>query len=335
MAKVVGFGEVMLRLNPEGYRRFVQANCFEASYAGSEANALVTCAMCGLDAAMITKLPENELGQAALNEMRRYGLDTSGILRGGPRLGIYFAEKGASQRDSKVVYDRAGSSIALAKRGEFDWKSIFNGACWFHFSGITPALGGDLAQITMDAVRTAKDMGLTVSCDINYRKKLWTPEEAGKGLSVLMPYVDVCSFNESEASQVFGVYAEAGCTEDKKYESIARQLQERFGFRRVAITLSKNITATDNDIGGVLYENGLTYYSPLARVHIVDRVGAGDCFGGALIVAELAGYTPQHTVNFAAATAVLKCSVEFDYALLGMAEIEALASGGVSAGPQR
>ena len=335
MAKVVGFGEVMLRLNPEGFRRFVQADRFEASYAGSEANALMTCALCGLDAMMITKLPENEIGQAALNEMRRYGLNTSGILRGGPRLGIYFAETGASQRDSKVIYDRAGSSIALARRGEFDWKAIFDGAAWFHFSGITPALGGDLPAITMDAVKTAKEMGLTVSCDINYRKKLWTPEEAGSTLGELMPYVDVCSFNESEASQVFGVRAEEGCAPERHYESIARRLQERFGFRRVAITLSKNITATDNDIGGVLYENGQTYYSPMARVHIVDRVGAGDCFGGALIVAELAGFDPQRTVNFAAATAVLKCSIEHDYALLSMAEIEALANGAGSNGPQR
>ena len=194
--KVITFGEIMMRLNPEGYRRFVQCDSFEASYAGGEANVAVSLAAYGLDSAYVTKVPAHEIGQCAVNELRRYGVDTSLIVRGGERLGIYFVEKGASQRASKVIYDRANSAIALAKPEDFNWNEIFSGADWFHFTGITPALGGDMPQVCLEACQTAKAMGIKISCDLNYRKKLWTREQANECMSRLMPYVDVCIANE-------------------------------------------------------------------------------------------------------------------------------------------
>ena len=239
--KVVTFGEIMLRLNPEGYLRHPQATKFEASYAGGEANVAVAIANYGGEAEYITKLPDNDVGQCAINELRRYGVETKRIVRGGPRLGIYFIEKGASQRPSKVIYDRAGSSIALAKRSDFDWYSIFAGASWFHFTGITPALGGENPEICLDACKAAKEMGLTISCDLNYRKKLWTSEEAGKTMAKLMPYVDLCIANEADANDVFGIQArdtnvEGGQLNHEGFVDVAKQLCDRFGCKQCAIT---------------------------------------------------------------------------------------------------
>ena len=195
--KIVTFGEIMMRLNPEGYQRFVQADKFEATYAGGEANVAVSLANYGLAASFVTKLPANPLGESARNEVRRFGVSTDDIVWGGPRLGIYFVEKGASQRASKVVYDRAGSSIALAKRSDFNWAKIFKGAKWFHFTGITPALGGELPAICLDALKYCKAHKITVSCDLNYRGKLWTKAEAGTCMAKLVPYVVQCSFFET------------------------------------------------------------------------------------------------------------------------------------------
>lgn len=330
--KVVGFGEVMARLNPVGYRRLVQADCLEISYAGSEANAIVTCANCGVETDFVTKFPDNELGRAAAGELRRWNVGTEHIKMEGPRLGVYFLETGASQRDSKVVYDRTGSSIALSKRGDFDWDEIFDNACWFHFSGITPALGGELPEITMDAIKAAKAHGVTVSCDINYRKSLWTPQLAGEILTPMMEYVDVCSFNETEATICFGIVPKEG---EERYESLGRQLYDRFGFRQTAVTLSDNKMANENNIGGFLYENGKAYFSENRRVSIIDRVGAGDCFAGALIVAALKGFDPQHTVDFAAAACCLKCTYPFDYSHDTFKEIEKLAASKGLVGPVR
>ena len=205
--RIVTFGEIMMRLNPEGYQRFVQTEKFEASYAGGEANVAVSLANYGLDAAFVTKLPANPLGEAARNAVRHFGVDTRDIVWGGPRLGLYFVEKGASQRPSKVVYDRAGSSIALAKRGDFDWEKILKGAKWFHFTGITPALGGELPAICLDALKVCKAKRITVSCDLNYRGKLWSREEAGKCMAKLVPFVDVLIANEADAADVFGIKA--------------------------------------------------------------------------------------------------------------------------------
>lgn len=340
MKKVVTFGEIMMRLNPEGYKRFVQAERFEATYAGGEANAAVSCANYGLDAAFVTKVPAHEIGQAAVNELRRYGVDTRFIIRGGPRLGVYFCEKGASQRASKVIYDRAGSSIALAKRDEFDWDAILDGADWFHFTGITPALGGELPEICLDACRAAQMKGITVSCDLNYRRKLWTREEAGRVMAVLMPYVDLCISNEEDAADVFGIHAEntdidAGNLSREGYISVAKQLTERFGFKKVAITLRGSISASDNEWAGMLYTEGQAYFSTTYRVHIVDRVGGGDSFGGGLIYAELQKYDPQRAIDFAAAASCLKHAVEFDFNMMSTSEVEALAKGNASGRVQR
>jgi len=340
MKKIITFGEIMMRLNPEGYLRFVQADKFEATYAGGEANVAVSLANYGMDAAFVTKVPAHEIGQCAINELRRFGVDTTKIVRGGPRLGIYFVEKGASQRASKVVYDRAGSSIALATAADFDWEKIFDGVDWFHFTGITPALGGELPAICLEACKKAKELGLTISCDLNYRGKLWTREEAGRVMSQLMPYVDVCIANEEDAKDVFGIEAEntdlnAGKVNHEGYISVARQISEKFGCKKVAITLRSSISATDNDWAGMLYSDGKASFSPTYHVHIVDRVGGGDSFGGGLIYSLLSGYGDQQAINFAVAASCLKHSIEHDYNLMSVAEVQNLAGGNASGRVQR
>lgn len=338
--KVITFGEIMMRLNPEGYRRFVQCDSFEASYAGGEANVAVSLAAYGLDSAYVTKVPAHEIGQCAVNELRRYGVDTSLIVRGGERLGIYFVEKGASQRASKVIYDRANSAIALAKPEDFNWNEIFSGADWFHFTGITPALGGDMPQVCLEACQTAKAMGIKISCDLNYRKKLWAREQANECMSKLMPYVDVCIANEEDAKDVFGIEAadtdiDSGKLSRDGYISVARQLTEKFGFDKVAITLRGSISASDNDWSGMLYSDGKAYFSPTYHVHIVDRVGGGDSFGGGLIYSLINGYDGQKAIDFAVAASCLKHSIEHDFNLVSVAEVENLAAGNASGRVQR
>ena len=340
MKKAVCFGEIMMRLNPEGYLRFTQADRFEVSYAGGEANVAVSLANYGLDVSYITKLPQNDLGQSAVNALRRYGVDTSGIVRGGDRLGVYFVEKGASQRASKVIYDRASSSIATAQPEDFDWDAIFAGADWFHFTGITPALGGALPEICLAACKSAKAHGVRVSCDLNYRQKLWSRETAQKVMTPLMEYVDLCIANEEDAADVFGIRAEnsdvrEGKLDREKYIDVARQLAERFGFRHVAITLRGSISASDNRWSGMLYTGADAFFSPEYLVHIVDRVGGGDSFGGGLIYAMTQGYAPQHAIDFAVAASCLKHSIENDFNLVSVAEVEALVSGNASGRVQR
>ena len=340
MKRVVTFGEIMMRLNPEGYVRFVLADKFEASYAGGEANVAVSLANFGMDAAFVSKVPAHEIGQCAVNELRRYGVDTDLMVRGGDRLGLYYVEKGASQRASKVIYDRAGSAIAKASASDFDWKKIFEGADWFHFTGITPALGGELPEICLEACKAAKELGVKISCDLNYRKKLWSREKAGEVMSVLMPYVDVCISNEEDAKDVFGIEAEdtdlnAGKVNHGGYISVARQLTDRFGFEKVAITLRGSISASDNEWAAMLYSNGETSFSPTYRVHIVDRVGGGDSFGGGLIYSLLSGYDDQSAVNFAVAASCLKHSIEHDFNLVSVSEVESLAGGNASGRVQR
>lgn len=340
--KVVTFGEIMMRLNPEGYQRFVQAEKFEASYAGGEANVAVSLANYGLDASFVTKLPDNPLGAAARNAVRHFGVDTTGIVWGGPRLGIYFVEKGASQRASKVVYDRAGSSIALAKRGDFDWKRILKGAKWFHFTGITPALGGELPAICLDALKVCKANKITVSCDLNYRGMLWSREEAGKCMAKLVPYVDVLIANEADAADVFGIVGKGSDVESGKldkagYVSVAEQLVKRFGCKKVAITLRTSLSAFDNLWAGMLYDakTKKASYSAEYKVHIVDRVGGGDSFGGGLIYALATGKKPQAAIDFAVAASCLKHSIEHDFNLVSVAEVETLAAGNGTGRVQR
>ena len=340
MKKVITFGEIMMRLNPEGYRRFVQADRFEASYAGGEANVAVGLAQFGMDAAFVSKVPAHEIGQCAVNELRRFGVDTSLILRGGDRLGLYYVEKGASQRASKVIYDRAGSAIAKAAVSEFDWDAIFENAAWFHWTGITPALGGELPEICLEACKAAKAHGVTISCDLNFRKKLWTSAQANAVMSKLMPYVDVCIANEEDAKDVFGIAASgtdiaAGKLSREGYRSVAEQLCARFGFKAVAITLRGSISASDNDWAAMLYTGGEAYFSPTYHIRIVDRVGGGDSFGAGLIYAMLNGKAPQDTVNFTVAASCLKHSIEHDFDLVSVSEVEALAAGNASGRVQR
>lgn len=340
MAKVITFGEIMLRLAPEGYYRFVQAEKYGATYGGGEANVAVSLANYGVDTAFVTKLPTHEIGQAGVNSLRKFGVDTSLITRGGDRVGIYFLEKGASQRPSKVIYDRAGSAIAQACEEDFDWDEIFRDAEWFHFTGITPALSDNVAEICLNAVKAAKRKGLIVSCDLNYRKKLWTREKAGAVMAELCTDVDICIANEEDASDVFGIHAEdtdisSGKLNREGYISVARQLKERFGFKKVAVTLRESISANDNNWSAMLYQDGQAYFSKKYPVHIVDRVGGGDSFGAGLIYASLNRYAPQEAVEFAVAASCLKHTVEGDFNLAGVDEVTKLAAGDGSGRVQR
>ena len=341
MAKrVITFGEIMLRLAPEGYYRFVQANSFGATYGGGEANVAVSLANFGIDTAFVTKLPAHEIGQAAVNELRKFGVDTSRIVRGGNRIGIYFLEKGASQRPSKVIYDRAHSAIAEASPEDFDWNEIFQNADWFHFTGITPALNDTLAAICLDACKKAKELGLTVSCDLNYRNKLWSREKAGQVMSELCKYVDVCIANEEDAADVFGIRAAntdvtKGAVSHEGYKDVAKQLAGRFGFSKVAITLRESLSASDNNWAAMLYDGTEFYFSKKYAVHIVDRVGGGDSFGGGLIYACLNQYDPQSAIEFATAASCLKHSVEGDMNMVSVSEVQKLAGGDGSGRVQR
>ena len=338
--KAVCFGEIMMRLNPEGYKRFTQADKWEVSYAGGEANVAVSLANYGIDAAYVTKLPNNPLGQSAINSLRALGVDISMITRGGERLGIYFVEKGASQRPSKVVYDRKYSSISAATADDFDWDAIFSGADWFHFTGITPALGDNVAAICLDACKAAKAHGLTVSCDLNYRKNLWSREKAGEVMATLMPYVDVCIANEEDAADVFGIRADntdisGGKLDRSGYIDVAKKLTARFGFKKVAITLRSSISANDNRWAGMLYDGGNAYFSKEYLIHIVDRVGGGDSFGGGLIYSLMNGRDPQTAVEFAVAASCLKHTIEHDFNMVTVDEVEKLMGGDGSGRVQR
>ena len=338
--RIVTFGEIMLRLAPNGYYRFFQDDQLQATFGGGEANVAVSLANYGMDAAFVTKLPAHAIGQGAVNALRGLGVDTRSIVRGGDRIGIYYLEKGASQRGSVCIYDRAHSAIQEAQPSDFDWDAIFDGADWFHFTGITPALGSNLVEICKEACVAAKKHGVKISCDLNYRGKLWTREQARAAMTELCQYVDVCISNEEDAKDVFGIEAEntdidAGKIDHQGYISVARQLSERFGFRKVAITLRGSISASDNDWAAMLYENGEAVFSPTYRIHIVDRVGGGDSFGGGLIYSQLVGKSNQDAINFAVAASCLKHTIEHDFNLVSVAEVESLAGGNASGRVQR
>ncbi|MCL2763938.1 MAG: sugar kinase [Treponema sp.] len=338
--KVITLGEIMLRLAPEGYSRFVQAVSYGASYGGGEANVAVSLAGYGIDAAFVTKLPKHEIGQGAVNKLREFGVDTSFIIRGGGRVGIYYLEKGASQRPSKVIYDRANSSIATAAQADFDWDKIFDRASWFHFTGITPALSESAAAICMAACKAAKQKGITVSCDLNYRANLWTREKAGEVMGGLMEYVNLCIANEEDSSDVFGIKAPdsdvtSGKISHDGYKEVAAALAKRFGFKQVAITLRESISANDNNWGAMLYDGNDYYFSKKYSVHIVDRVGGGDSFGAGLIYANLKGMPAQEGLEFAVAASCLKHTIEGDFNLVSADEVKKLADGNASGRVQR
>lgn len=338
--KIITFGEIMMRLATPDRLRFSQARELELTYGGGEANVAVSLCNFGLEAAFVTKLPSNPFGDGAIQTLRGLGVDMSHVARGGERLGIYFLETGASQRASVVVYDRANSAISTVKPGEFDWNSIFAGASWFHFTGITPALGLDVAAVTKEAAKAAKERGLTVSCDLNYRKKLWTPAQAKATMSEIMEWVDVAIGNEEDAEKVFGISAHGadvagGQVGGEGYEQVARELAQTFGFKTVAITLRESFSADNNGWSAMLLHQGEILRSKRYELQIVDRVGGGDSFAGGLIYGLASGKSGQESLEFAVAASCLKHSIAGDFNLVSVGEVEALLGGDGSGRVQR
>ncbi|MFW6035494.1 MAG: PfkB family carbohydrate kinase [Halothermotrichaceae bacterium] len=332
--KVVTFGEIMLRLTPPDIKRIEQADKFNIIYGGGEANAAVSLANYGLDTYFVTKLPENPVGQAALNEVRRFGVKTDYIARGGKRLGIYYCENGASQRPSNVIYDRAYSAIAEADADDFDWDKIFADAEWFHTTGITPALSENMSDITLAAVKAAKANDVKVSCDLNYRAKLWSRERAGKVMAKIMEYVDVCIANEEDAEMVFDIKSGSDITSGEinveGFKDVAQQLMDRFDLEMVGSHLRISHSASDNGWLVVLYDGNSFVQSSKYDIHIVDRVGGGDSFAGGLIYSLLAGKAMQQAAEFGAAASCLKQSIPGDFNHVSVEEVETLAAGNAS-----
>lgn len=338
--KIVTFGEIMLRLNPPGHQRIIQAQQFEASYAGGEANVAVSLARFGMEAYYVTKLPLNPLGEGALCQLRRYGVKTDFIARGGDRLGVYFIEHGASQRPSRIIYDRARSAIAEAESTDFNWDLIFAGADWFHFTGITPALSEKAALLTREALQAARCNGVTVSCDLNYRKNLWSPEQANRVMSGLMPYVDICVGNEEDAYNTFGLKPQGtdvdrGEIDSAGYREVAERLMDKFSFKLVAASLRESRSASDNGWSGIIFEGKELYQSRKYDIHIVDRVGGGDSFAAGLIYALLQEKDLRECVEFAAASSCLKHTIPGDFNLVTIEEVENLKMGNASGRIQR
>ena len=337
--RVVTFGEIMMRLAPPGFQRFGQARSLDVVYGGGEANVAVSLASFGMPVDYVTRLPANELGDACTMFLRQYGVGTSKIVRGGERLGIYFLEMGAMQRASKVVYDRSNSAIATIQRGMVDWQSVLVDADWFHWTGITPAISASLADVCLEGVQAAHAKGLTVSCDLNYRSKLWKwGKKAGEVMSELVRYCSVAVGNEEDAAQVFGIHAPdtditSGQVDASKYRSVCDKLVERFpSLKTVAITLRGSLSASHNTWSGILWHEGQVYTAPVYDLtHIVDRVGGGDAFVAGLIYG-LNTYQgdAQRALDFAVAASCLKHSIVGDVNLVTVDEVEKLMGGDVS-----
>ena len=337
MKKIVTFGEIMLRLAPHGYERLLQGPSFEATFGGAEANVAVCLSNYGMDAAFVSKVPDNSIGRAAVAELKKFGVDASFILQEGERLGIYYLEKGAGPRPSLCVYDRKNSAIAECSPSDFDWNKILKGADAFHFTGITPALSKTCAAACLAAVQAAKKMGVMVFCDLNFRKKLWTKAQAKKTMTELCKYVDVCILNEEDASDVFGIKASrSNVTQGKLdadgYKDVARQLFDRFGFKAVAISQRESYSASDNGWSGLYFERGQSkmFASKKYELRLVDRVGGGDAFAAGIIYGLLNKMSAQETIEFAAASGALKQTIEGDFNRVSVAEVERLAGGDAS-----
>lgn len=338
--KVVTFGEIMLRLTPQNNLRYSQANSFEASYGGGEANVAVSLAHFNHDVSFVTKLPNNPIAHGAIRSLKIENVNVDEIVIGGDRIGIYFLEKGASQRSSQVIYDRNGSSISLCEEDDFDFNKIFKDIDWFHFTGITPALGDNVTNVLMKALKIAKEKNIKVSCDLNYRKKLWTKEKAQITMSKLMKYVDVLIANEEDAENVFGIKAEntevqTGKLSRESYENVAKKLSEIFDINTIAITLRTSLSADDNLWSGMIYTNNKAEYANEYRLHIVDRVGGGDSFAAGLIHALMLNYDAKRAVEFATAASALKHSIVGDYNRVSIQEVETLMKGDGSGRVQR
>ncbi|MCR5288834.1 MAG: sugar kinase [Treponema sp.] len=330
---VVTFGEMMLRLSPEGHKRFLQADKFDAIYGGAEANVAIALSVMGFDTRYVTKVPGNEVAQTGLNFVRSFGVDTSYVVKGGKRLGLYYIDRGAAQRGSKVIYDRANSSFAEADPSDFNWKEIFKDAKVFHLTGITPALSKSMSKICIEACKTAKEMGVVVSFDVNYRASLWSKEEAKQVLTEISKYVDICFANEEEIQEVYGIQsASRGSATDPAnrpiYEHMASELMKAFPFTTVAVTLLDSPSSSEHIWGGLLYDKTGPHYSKTYHIQTVDRVGVGDAFSAGLIGGLLQGYTGDKAIEFGVAAAALKFTIEGDYNLSTLQEVEALANGG-------
>ena len=340
MKKTVGFGDYILRLSPEGYLKFIQADKFLTFYTGAEANVCSSLAYMGVPTQFVTRLPDNAIAECALTTLRKFGVGTDYIATGGERLGIFYAEKGASQRPSKIVYDRGNSSFCTSSPTDYRWEDILRDAGYFHFTGITPALGGYLPQICMEACQTAKKLGITVSCDLNYRKNLWSKEEAKRTMEQLLAYVDVLIANEEDAADVLDIHAPdsdviSGKLSREGYIQVAKQISEKYGIGTVAITLRKSISASDNDWSALLYQDKIAYFSKEYHIHIVDRIGGGDSFGAGLLYAINSGFDAQKIIDFAAAASCLKQTIELDVNLSKPSDVWKLAEGDGSGRVQR
>ncbi len=341
--KLVTMGEIMLRLSTPGYEKFIQAKSFDVNYGGGEANVAVSAANYGHDAEFVTKVPENPIGEAAVAELRKYGVKTDNIAKGGERLGIYFLETGASMRASNVVYDRAHSSISAAKPEDFDFDKIFDGCDWFHFTGITPAISDDAAYLTEEALKAAKKHGVKVSCDLNFRKKLWTSEKAKKVMTNLMQYVDVCIGNEEDAEKVLGFKpgntdVTGGELELAGYKSIFEQMVEKFNFEYVISSLRVSHSASDNGWSACIYSRDAKefYHSKEYRIcPIVDRVGGGDSFAAGVITGFLDGKDFKTALEFGVAASALKHTIPGDLNHVSRKDVETLMAGDGSGRVQR
>ncbi len=340
MKKVIGFGDYIMRLNPEGYLKFIQANKFEVFYTGAEANVCTSLAYMGVPTEFVTKLPDNLISECALSTLKKFSVGTNHIAFGGERIGLFYLEKGASQRPSKIVYDRKHSAFCSSSPEDYDWERIMEDAGHFHFTGITPALEKGLAEICLEACKTAKKLGLKVSCDLNYRKNLWTKSEAKQTMEKLLYYVDVLIANEEDAADVLDIHATdtdiiSGKLNKEGYIEVADKISKKYNIDTVAITLRKSISASDNDWSALLYRDGKAYFSKEYNIHIVDRVGGGDSFGAGLIYALINGFDEQKTIEYAAAASCLKQTIELDVNLSKPSDILALVDGDGSSRVQR
>ena len=341
--KVVTFGEIMLRLSTPDFKRFVQADNFDINFGGGEANVAVSLANFGFDSYFISKLPSHEIGQAAVNSLRRYSVKTDYIVRGGDRVGIYFLETGASQRASKVIYDRSGSSVTSLKKDELDWNKVFENAKWFHWTGITPALGKDAQECLVEACKAAKKAGVTISADLNYRAKLWTEKEAQSVMIPLMEYVDVCISNEEDAEKSLGFKAgttnvEKASLDESGYSDLAAELKNKFNFKIVAITLRESFSASKNGWSAILHDDKdckVPYRSKRYEIQIVDRVGGGDSFSGGLIYGLIKKENKKEALEFAVAASCLKQTIPGDFNFVSVNEVEKLAKGSGSGRVER
>ena len=340
MAKIVTLGEIMLRLSTCHNERFVQSKKFDVSYGGGEANVTVSLSNFGHDAYFVSKVPNNEVGQSAINHLRRFGVHVPYVIKGGSRLGTYFLETGASMRPSKVIYDRAHSAISEAEISEFNFDEIFKDADWFHFTGITPALSEEASLLTLEALKSAKKQGVTVSVDLNFRKKLWTSEKAQSVMIPLMKYVDVCIGNEEDAHLVLGYKPEGtdvtqGELELSGYKSISKRMKEELGFKYIVSSLRESYSASDNGWSAVIYDGETFYQSKKYDIRIIDRVGGGDSFAAGLIHGLLSKEKIEDALEFAVAASALKHTIHGDFNLVTVEEVESLVGGDASGRVQR